>query len=252
MGVFSDLVDIQLEDQEFTVFKNLILSHFGSNLINVELSDEMLQSCMVKSMHYVNLYCPHIVYPKITLVSGTTEYVLPYTRVKSVIDCYISKTFFLINNYPVENLYFPDINIAKGAKGAADFLTGYLDFKTARDVFGFNRFNVSLIQPNIVRILPQMTMAIDAVVKCTILHKKDLSTLDNFLSEWVVRYSTALAGRILARIRMKYSVGLPIGSLDGDAGNILNESIEEETNLLTELRNYGKSRVPESVLVSLA
>jgi hypothetical protein len=252
MGVFTDLVDVQIQDEEFNVFKNLILSNFGSPFINVELSDEILQSCLVKSLHYVNLYCPHIVYPKIVLTSGVCEYILPYPKIKSVIDCYLEKSFFIINNYPIAGLMYPDLNISKGSGGAADFLVDYLDFTTARDVFGFKKFNVSLIQPNIVRILPQMTITVGAAVKCTIPHEKDLSSLDTFLSEWIIRYSSALCGRILARIRGKYNIGLPIGDLSGDTGNILSESIELEGNLIIELKNYGKARVPESVLVSLA
>jgi hypothetical protein len=253
MGVFSSLVDLQLEDNEFQIYKNLILAEFGAPLINVEISDEILQSCLVKSMHYINLYSPYIIYPHVTLLPNIIEYVMPYERIKAVISCYINKDFLLVNGYDMNGLYFADLSITRGSAGAADFLTNYLDVQVARDVMGFSRLNVELLPPNVIRILPQVTMTMDTIIKCSIAHSKDLSTLDTYQANWLVRYGSALAGRVLARIRMKYnSTGLPIGDLSGDASSILQESLDRETELIDELKKYSRKTVPESMLAKLA
>lgn len=245
----TDAVNLALDESDYSELKSLVFGEFGWPKVNVELSDDMFTLVIKKALTYLNTYAPRLENEARLVQPDVSDYVLPqYERINSVLDVIVSIEYLIGLGLPPQAIMKIPMTYAavNNTQFMDDFLVRYASFDMAKRMYG-TTVSFELIFPNIIRILPVPYMETNFVFVITVGHKPDLSSLDEFELNWLIRFCTARTARVLGRIRSKYAgVTLPVGGLDTDGANLASEGKESEDALLEELKSRRK--FPESML----
>ena len=243
-------LQLQLEQDDFEELKNRILVNFGWPLVNVEITDKQLMEVIKNAVMFLNIYAPRRREFETELQQRQAVYIMPVDRIISIIDIFVSLDYYIALGIPMEILMkaMTSMNISRNPQAAIPYITNMASFKFAKQIMGL-KFSYEFEPPNKVRINPAPYMGCKARFVFMAHHASNLSSLNTYETEWLVRFCIARVSKVIGRIRAKYSgVALPVGSIDGDGSTLLSEGREDETALIEELKN--RKKIPEAFVIT--
>lgn len=240
---------VKLDADDFEELRHRVYSYYGNPTVSVELPAEAFQYAITKAAQQLNTFAPKIDRILKTIETNRSQYTLhEYDRINSVIDIHVSSDYLIGLGLPIQTLMGMPMafSSSQNPQELINFISMFSSYDIAKRMFGMQPI-VELIEPNTIEITPTpYTDTIFAFV-ITVNHDKDLGSLNDFEVNWLVRYCTAVTGKMLGQIRRKYDgITLPVGSLSTTGSSIYSESSEWEKELIEELKNRRK--LPQSFI----
>jgi len=251
MGVLFKTTDvnINMEPDDFQELKNRIYSFYGYPHVQIELKDESLKYIVKRAVMYLNTYAPKLdmitksVYPQIG------EYtVSEYEQVNGVLDVFVSVEYLIGLGLPIQAVLGVPMSLAssRNLDHLTSFISMYAAYDLSKRMWGTHP-RAELIPPNSIRISPIPYMPTLFKFAITVDHDSNLSSLNEFEINWLVRFCQASVGKVLGQVRRKYDgVTLPVGTLSTTGGSLYSENDAIEKELIEELKNRRK--FPESFI----
>lgn len=252
MGVLfpNASLQLQLEQDDFEELKSRILVNWGYPNLHVEITDKQLLEVIKNAVMFLNIYAPRRREYETQLNPKQTVYIMPVDRITSIIDIFVSLDYYIAMGIPVQVLMkaMNAMNISQNPQMAIPYITNMASFKFAKQIMGL-KFSYEFEPPNKIRINPAPYMSSKARFVFMAHHASNLSSLNTYETEWLVRFCIARTSKVIGRIRSKYSgISLPVGSIDGDGSVLISEGREDENALIEELKNRRK--IPEAFVIT--
>ncbi len=234
---------VRLENDDFEELKQRVFSFYGSPTVAIEITDEVFQMIITKAAMQLNTYSPKIDNILKSVFSKQNNYTIyEYEQINSVLDVYVSTEYLIGLGLPIPALLGSPMSFASthNSMHLDNFVSMFASYDMAKRMFGTHP-NAELIHPNIIELSPRPYM--DSVFNfvITVCHDEDLGSLNDYETNWFVRYCTALTGKMVGQIRRKYDgVTLPVGTLSTTGNSIFTESVELEKSLIEEIKSRKK------------
>lgn len=242
---------INLDADDFEVLKQRVFGEYGYPTVKVEITDSQFYTIIHTAAEWINLHSPKAVelskyvYPD----ESTYEFDELDRNITGVLDIYCSIDWHIMGGAPADIL-LPEIGMIRGSTDAAvmsEYVVKMAQHQMAKTIFGRTPVGEA-IGPKTIRVLPRPQMESMMIFKVTTWHDEDLGSYDDWEKNWLIRFCSARAARILGRVRSKYSgVTLPIGDLSSDGKDLIAESKETEKELIDEIK--ARHKFAESYLM---
>lgn len=236
----------RLTDNSFTILNDRTTDYIV-NKTKVSFSNRI---SLVTSSTYddtTNLTTVTVKFENTSNIIPTDIYVMSYSNapelyVHSIQDVCVSTDYLMGLGMPFQNLIGPAMTI--GAAYDSSLLTDYVSLFSAYDLakrmFGTQPY-ASLIHPNIARLDPIPYIDTIFCFVITVDHDSNLGSLNEYETNWFMRFMEAAVGKVIGETRRKYAnVTLPVGTLDNSGGTIYTECADKEKELIEELKNRHK------------
>lgn len=243
MGMFSNLSKIDIELDDFEEIKKRIFSELGFPRVNVEITDDQLKIMIKRAADILNTYSPRaveivkMVYP--TMSDYTFE---EFDKINAVIDVAVDMNYLITLGIPLTVLMRNPVAMyaARQPDVMADFISELASYDYVSRMFGLKAC-AEIIQPNIVRVNPLPMHESFFLFNMAVCHTRDLSSIDDYELNWLLKFCKAKCLQVIGIIRGKYSgVTLPIGDLSGNANTLYDEGKEAEKDLMDEIKKRRK------------
>lgn len=251
MGVLFKTNDasIALEEDDFEELKSRIFTMYGWPNVKVEITDAQFIYTIKRAVSYLNTYSPKLdhVFKKVYL--HTNECLISeYDVIHSVLDVYASTDYLMGLGMPFQNLMAPAMTI--GSTYNPELLSNYISLFAAYDVskrmFGMQPM-AELKHPNIIKLSPIPYIETRFCFVITVDHDSNLASLNEYETNWFVRFMEAAVGKVIGETRRKYDgIVLPVGNLSTSGASIYSENVEKEKELIEEIK--GRHKFPQSYL----
>jgi len=236
-------VNISLEPDDFEELRNRVYSQFGWPTVAVELSNENFKYILKRAIMYLNTYSPKCDYIAKTVYPYVTEYeILEYAQVNGVLDIIVSAEYLIGLGIPISSFMGVPLSLAasRNTQYMDNFVSLYEAYDMAKRMFATRPY-AELVNPNIIRINPAPYMETLFKFVITVDHDPNLSSLNEYEIDWMIRFCQAGVGKVLGEIRRKYDgVTLPVGSLSTSAESMYTDAVQAEKDLLEELKMRHK------------
>ncbi len=234
---------VELDADDFEELKNRVYAHFGNPSVAVELPEEAFKYAITKAAQQLNTYAPKLDRIYKNVQPNQSLYTIhEYERINSVLDVYVSTDYLIGLGLPIQTLLGVPMSFAatQNSQHLDNFVSMYAAYDIAKRMFGMQPL-VDLIEPNQIEVLPAPYIDTTYIFVITVNHDRDLSSLNDFEINWLVRYCTAITGKMIGQIRRKYDwVRLHLGTLSTSGGSLYSENSELEKELIEELKNRRK------------
>lgn len=231
---------INLDQDDLDVLKKRVFSEYGYPTVKVEINDEQFQMIIHSAVEYLNTYSPRFTEVQTLINPNQSDYTFDELDrdITGVLDAYYTIDYHIMAGAPPQVL-FPEISMLRASSDPtimSEFVTRAAQHSMAKTIFGCTPSH-PLIPPRTIRISPKPLMESLVIFKITTDHDEDLGSLDDYEKNWLIKFCTARVGKVLGRIRTKFTgVTLPIGDLSSDGSNLLSESREIEKELVDEIK----------------
>ena len=245
MGVLFKNNDsiIALEPDDYQELKTRVFSVFGWPTVNVEINDAGFQYIIKRAVSYLNIYAPKATVVTKSVAAHVSDYTISeYTQVNSLLDIMVSTEYLIGLGIPIQALMGVPMSIVAtyNITQIENYMSMFQAYDMAKRMYGTQPI-AELIHPNIVRVMPAPYMNSIFKFAITIDHDTNLASLNEYEQNWLVRFCQASTGKVLGEIRRKYDgVTLPVGSLSTSGNSIYTENLQNEKDLLEELKSRKK------------
>lgn len=236
-------IDLQIPEDDMEELYNRCCQKFGLGIVNVELTKDNLAYIIKNGMMLLSTWVPKVVDVKVGIKADTTYYTIEeYERVNGLIDVFVSSSYLIGIGLPIQSLM--GMPMALSGSSSPETVTDYMSLisahNTAKQVYQVFPMP-ELIQPNKILVTPKPYMNDTWIFRLSVSHNSDLSSLNKWEREWLIRYCMMGAGKVIGTVRTKYSgITIPVGSLENSGSTIYSEAVEEEKALMEELKLYKK------------
>ena len=235
---------IEIDPDDLEILKQRVYGEYGYPLVKVEMTDSQLYTAIHSGIEWINTWSPKAIELETYVNPNQSDYEFYDLdrRINDVLDVYCSINAHIMSGAPAEIL-FPEIGMIRGSHDAttiSDYAVKMAQHQVAKTVFGCKP-DAQVIGPKTLRVLPRPLMEAPMMFKVVTNHDPDLGSLDEYETNWLIRWVTTKAGKILGNVRSKYSgVALPIGDLSNDGGTLKTDSKEAEDKLIEEIKTRHK------------
>jgi hypothetical protein len=242
-GAELNNADARSEVSEFKGFsqsvKDFILARLGHPIVNVELSDFQIETCIEEAASKLEYHAPYWMtqYAAFQTSAGINVYELPAEIMNGLGDVWYRRNLITFGatpgslEYDFAIMFFTNTGLFNNYN-VGQYLLMQMYLKQIRQVLGQGT-SWDIINNKYLQIFP-----IPETTETIILEFRglDADTIHPMYKNWIQRYSLCVAKEILGRIRGKFqTLPGPNGGARLDGESLLAEAREEKQLLLEEL-----------------
>lgn len=242
--LFNDSdMELNMEADDFNELKNRVYRQFGYPKVNIEIDDADFKYIIKKGLMHLSTWTPKIVYAKKHIIPTNSDYTFDeYEQINGILDILVSNSYLIGLGLPIKATLGSPMSLAgsQDVSSLNDFVSLMSAYEMSKNVYQVTPLP-ELIHPNIIRLHPAPYMEDTFVFILTLNHEDNLSSLQKWEKDWLIRYCQAGVGKFIGQVRRKYDgVTLPVGALSTSGNSLYTENTELETKLMEELMAYKK------------